>query len=100
MSNWIRVWVNKMSSDSQRLQELTSTLPQIIEKLRASMDRLSTCWEGTAWEAFQGQVASDVEYMNGLYRFLVNHIERLENSSQKYLEEEQKAYSGANGIWI
>ena len=42
----------------------------------------------------------DVAYMNEVYRFLTEYIEKMSNSGDTYFEAEYKAYQAANRLWI
>ena len=100
MARNLKVSVNSMRGDSARIQDLIDQLPGLVGELDTAMQRLGSCWEGYAWDTFQKQVASDVNNMNDMYRFLANYISHIETGAQYYLEAEQDAYSDAKGIWI
>lgn len=88
-----KVSCNRMKADAEALQSELKNIPKTIEQLAASMQKLSQCWEGPAWAAFQNQVNSDVQNMNEVYKSLVELQKGLGNGRETYLRTEFDVYS-------
>ena len=52
MSNYVKVSVPRMKSDSEELHAKIEKIPQFIHELDASMKALGDCWTGYSWESF------------------------------------------------
>ena len=90
----------QMQKDAEEMHALAMEIPKQIRALEDSMQMLHACWKGSARNTFQGQVIQDVAYMNEVYRFLTEYIEKMSNSGDTYFEAEYKAYQAANRLWI
>ena len=98
MSDYIKVSVSRMNGDAEALREFVLQLPQSVNQLETIMETLASCWEGAAWNAFQEQVSSDIDYLTKMCSFLSNYVEHIEMGSSQYLEAEQEAYSMAKRL--
>lgn len=94
------VSTERMHSDVERIQAQAGEIPIQIRKLEESMQRLHACWKGNARNAFQGQVMADVAYMNEVYQFLTDYLEKLSESGDLYFDAEYEAYKAAHSVWI
>ncbi len=93
MSKYLKVSAPQMERDYQKLNDYVSQIPELTDTVILTMEKLSQCWEGKAWQAFQKQVADDIEHINRLYRFLMNYLSHMEASRQKYIVSEQEVFS-------
>ena len=100
MGNRIRVSLDRMESDQDRILEQMERTRIEVGKLSDSMQKLSGCWEGPAWTAFQAAVADDIEYMQGVYQEMRLFISNLNDSEKKYLQGERQNYDAMNSIWV
>ena len=71
-----------------------------VEYLADSMNKLSTCWEGPAWAAFQTTVNEDIEYMIAVCNEIAALVSNLSESQKKYAQGEKQNYDSMNSIWI
>jgi len=100
MGSRIRVSLERMGSDQSRILEQMERTRLEVAKLGDSMRKLSGCWDGLAWTAFQATVADDIEYMQGVYQEMKLFISNLNDSEKKYLQGERQNYDAMNSIWI
>ena len=98
MTDYLKVSTTSMASDINELEDLLKAVPNLIEDLQTNMTTLGTCWEGEAWQAFQGQVSDDIDNMYELYRFLSTFLEIFGNAADTYQQTEQAVYDSVQGI--
>lgn len=100
MGERFQVSAPRMQNDAEDMRILAQEIPKQIRALEESMQKLHGCWKGSARNAFQGQVMQDVAYMNEVYRFLTEYLEKMSQSGDTYYESEYKAWQAANRLWI
>jgi len=100
MSNHIRVSIPKMEGDGDRLHADMEKIPQFIQELEASMNRLGACWEGPAWITFQQQVQSDILNMLDVYEWLRKYAQAMSDSEKAYGNCERKSYDSIDQVRI
>ncbi len=100
MADVQRVSCDSMKRDSESLSEALRDIPQTIDRLQASMRKLSQCWEGPAWEAFQMQVNRDIQNMYEVYRSLVELQKAIGKGRDTYLRTEHDVYTDIKSLWI
>ena len=98
MTDYLKVSTTNMASDISELEGLLKAVPRLIEDLQSSMTSLGNCWEGEAWQAFQGQVSDDIDNMYELYRFLGTFLETFGNAADTYQQTEQSVYDAVHSI--
>ena len=100
MANIQKISCNSMKKDAQELEGVLKNIRQIIEQLQVSMRRLSYCWDGPAWSAFQLQINNDIQEMKDLYQNFVKLQKALGEGSNIYLKTEFNVYKDIKSIWI
>lgn len=100
MSNRIRVSQDRMGNDVKSLTEQLERTKHEVEYLADSMNKLSTCWEGPAWAAFQTTVNEDIEYMLAVCNEIAALVSNISESQKKYAQGEKQNYDSMNSIWI
>lgn len=90
MADYIKVDARKMGRDIDELHELLKEIPRQIDELEDSMAKLSTVWEGQAWDAFQRQVANDIEYLREVYRMGKEYVGSFSDAKRIYQDVEIK----------
>ena len=94
----LKVSAGQMSSDTEQLKAQIDAIPVQIDALSEAMNRLGECWEGSAWIAFQNQLADDINNMNDMYQFLTGLIQKLDTAKLSYLKTEKQAYRNVDQI--
>ena len=100
MSNYVKVSVPKMKSDSEELHAKIEKIPQFVHELDASMKALGDCWTGYSWEAFQMQMETDIVNMLDLYDWLRNLQQKCSDAEKKYGESEENSYNCVDRVRI
>ena len=100
MSKYLKVSASKMASDVEEMKKLIDELPMRIDEIETSMKKLSSCWEGEAWEAFQNQVNSDISNMNEMYNFLNKYLHVFGNAKGEYLRKEKDIYGRIDSVIV
>ena len=71
MDSYLKVSAQSMKRDSEKLEELKQSIPNLIKELSTSMQQLSNCWEGSAWAVYQANVAYYVDMLGEIYNYLL-----------------------------
>lgn len=100
MFDGYRVSVPQMEADENEIRTLIQEIPKQIRELESTMHRLQACWEGNARNAFQVEVRADIAFMNEVYQFLVQYLEKMSESGEEYFNAEYQAYKEVHGLWI
>lgn len=100
MADKQRISCNSMKKDAQDLEAALKNIPQTVESIRASMRKLSSCWEGPAWENFQMQINKDIEQMNEIYETVTKLQKNLGQGRNIYLDTETKVNLSFRNLWI
>ena len=100
LSNIQKISCKSMQKDAEELEMVLKNLPQTIEQLQVSMRKLSSCWNGPAWENFQFQVNKDIQNISVLYKDLTELQKSLSESRNIYLQTEFNIYKDIKSIWI
>jgi Proteins of 100 residues with WXG. len=98
MADYIKVDAHKMRRDIEALRQLLEEIPQQIDELEGSMAKLSTLWEGQAWDAFQRQVVADIEYLREVYRMGKEYVESFSEAKRIYQDVEIKVDDEVRGL--
>lgn len=89
MGNYIKVSTNSISRDATRIEELKESIPTLMNELEASMQHLSTCWEGVAWANYQKSVAEHMEKLTEIYNYMSRYTINMQEAQKKYGRAEQ-----------
>ena len=100
MANYVKVSAPRMEQDIESLTGKLEKIPVFAEELRTSMIKLSNCWEGPAWEAFQTQVASDIEYLRTVHIWLSKYINALSEAENEYKKNEKTSVDQVMNIRV
>lgn len=100
MANIQRVSSKGMKKDGEDFSAALKDIPQTIDQLQISMRNLAQCWEGPAWEAFQGQVNRDIQNMHETYQILVELQKHLVEGRETYLRTEYDVYTDIKSLWV
>ena len=100
MAEQIKVSVSSMGRDTASLHEQMNRIKQEIAALQSAMHRLSACWEGPAWEAFQGQVQDGIAYMQDINQWVQSYIGIMDDSAKRYQSCEQTVYGRVSSLRI
>lgn len=92
MSNVIKVSSNQIISDADKIKNLSDSIPTLINELQEVMNRLSGCWEGPAWEAYQGTVATYIQILTRNYEMMGKFVADLYDASENYKKVEQEIF--------
>ena len=95
-----RISCKSMQNDAEELEAILKRIPKIIEQLQVSMRKLSSCWNGPAWENFQHQVNKDIQNMNELYENLTELQKALSDGRDVYLKTEFNNFKAIKSILI
>ncbi len=84
MADYIRVSVERIEQDKSAIQNEAEGIKNSVMELYQEMQSLGTTWEGPAWQAFQNQVAADIENMQEIQVKIMNYLEHIDYASREY----------------
>lgn len=100
MGDYLRISGNSLEKDVQRIDELIATLPALIDDLQQAMQKLSSCWEGPAWAAYQQTVTSDVEKLTDMYEHMGKYTIYMKEAAKEYTRAEQDVCADINRVSV
>lgn len=90
MADYIKVSDQQLGQDYNSIQGQLMEIENEITSLGEEMQMLGQTWEGPTWEAFQNQVAKDLENMQGIQKKLSEFLQHMEYAKSSYGECERK----------
>ena len=100
MAEILRVSTEQMEKDFSSMKDQMDKVPAIFDEVKASMDRLSSCWDGAGWAAFQEQMSIDFEKLQELLDFYAAFAEAFQKSAEDYKNSEQKVYESIHSFRV
>ena len=100
MGDYLKISQNSLEKDAQRIDELIATLPALIDDLQQAMQKLSACWEGPAWVAYQQTVTVDVEKLTEMYEHMGKYTGYMKEAAKEYARAEQDVCSEINQVYV
>lgn len=89
MGNYLKISTNTLKRDAEKIEEIKECIPVLIEELEASMRQLSNCWEGSAWGAYQKNVAEHIEMLTDIYNYMSQYTIKMQEAAKEYVYAEQ-----------
>lgn len=102
MSTFLRVSTKSMSTDSESIEAFNNEIPKLLDELNDAMRKLSTCWEGPAWSAFQSNVTYHMEMLAEIYEYINEYLDSLQEAGKNYARVEQDICASiqkVNTLW-
>ena len=90
MADYIKVSSQRIGQDRASILGDLKEIKNAISSLENEMELLGQTWEGPAWNAFQNQVASDIENMQLIYDKLSDFMQQMEYAQKSYAKCETK----------
>mgnify|MGYP001658852378 CR=1 FL=1 len=84
MSDYIRVAIDRIEQDKSTIQSEVEGIRSSVMELYQEMQSLGATWEGPAWQAFQNQVAEDIENMQMIETQIRNYLEHMDYAGKEY----------------
>lgn len=100
MANYIRISTEQLERDITEIKEELTGVHKTVEELGDEMQALGATWEGPAWQAFQSQVASDIENMQVVCGKIAEFISHMEYAEKEYKNCENQVHDIIAGIRI
>lgn len=100
MAEYIKVSSQRIGQDKESILEELKGIEHAVESLYTGMQALGQTWEGPAWNAFQGQVASDIENMQAINGKLSEYLTHMEYAQNEYVQCENKVEQLVSSIKI
>lgn len=90
MADYIKVSSERMGQDYSMIQGQLIEIETEIKALGEEMQMLGQTWEGPTWNAFQNQMARDLENMQQISKKLSDFLLHMEYAKSSYRECERK----------
>lgn len=100
MVDYIRVSSERMGQDYSQIQGKLMEIENEITSLGEEMQMLGQTWEGPTWNAFQNQLARDLENMQQISKKLSEFVQHMEYAKSSYGECERKVEQLVRSIGI
>lgn len=100
MSGYIRISTSRLRNDKKQIENDVKAACQEITGLAESMQQLSQTWEGAAWQAFQNQLAEDLENMQQVGKKLAEFLDHMNYAESQYRACEQEVENTVSRIRV
>ena len=102
MGDYLRVSKKSMEKDAERIDKLLETVPELIRDLELAMQKLSACWDGPAWAAYQQTVTEHVEKLTEMYEHMGKYTIYIKEAGKEYTRAEQDVCAKIRGVntWL
>lgn len=90
MADYIKVSDQQIGQDYSSIQGQLMEIENEITVLGEEMQMLGETWEGPTWNAFQNQVAMDLENMQQIKKKLSEFLQHMEYAKSSYGSCERK----------
>ena len=89
MDSYLKTSCNKITNDAEKIEELSDSVPKLLKELEATLTKLNSYWEGSAWASYQETCAYYIEVLGEVYEYYEKLIGNMHEASQKYMRAEQ-----------
>ncbi|MDD2980433.1 MAG: WXG100 family type VII secretion target [Hespellia sp.] len=100
MSELIEITTGNLNADRETMEQELQGIGEDLKVLLEEMQQLNATWEGAANQAYQAQVASDVENMQELCKCLLQYISCVSYAGTEYIKCEKSVASYIDSIRV
>ncbi|MBR4983324.1 MAG: WXG100 family type VII secretion target [Lachnospiraceae bacterium] len=100
MGDYLKVSKRAIERDAERIEKQIENVPAMIRDLQQGMQRLSGCWDGPAWAAYQQTITSDIEKLTEMYEHMKRYTIYMKEAALKYERTEQDICADIRSLYI